>query len=95
MAWGDKFKDADLMDVPEGAAGSPEDGANMIFRAGVMDAATTIVEMARGNDGDKITLTAAQYVVDRVLGRITVDGNGSGDPWARLIDNIQSGKENG
>ena len=66
---------------------SPSVHTKRIFERNAMGAAQSIVNLALASTNDGVRLKAAQYVVDRTLGRVqdakpvTIDPD---DPWSKL-----------
>lgn len=67
---------------------NPIEIANKQLEKGLVPAVTTIIQLAQHAEAESLRLKAAQYVVDRNLGRINTKDTGDSDPWSKLLAGI-------
>jgi len=70
-------------------AGSPEEMAREVLKAGLVPAVQTIVNLSQTGHSERIKLDAAKYVVERNLGKETLGG----DIWDALLKEFSGGTD--
>lgn len=67
---------------------TPESMAVKVFRRGLVPAALQIVEIAQKATSDRVRLAAAQYVVERNLGKVGDMPNPETSPLDKFLQDI-------
>jgi hypothetical protein len=84
--------DAMVLDAKLYPDETEEQTARRIFREGLPNAAKAIVDIAENSTSDRTRLTAAQYIVERNLGKVGDDAAHAPDnALAKLVNEFAEG----
>lgn len=83
--------DLELLQGPLDPPGKYEQAAQSLLRRNAMGAVKTVVDLALNAENERVRLSAAQYVLDRVLGK--AEQAGAMNPtekegWQNIIESV-------
>lgn len=84
-------EDFAALQTPVDPAGKYEAVTAALLRKHASHAAQTVIDIAMNSENDNTRLKAAQYIIDRTLGRVGEERNRDEDgraPWEKVFDSV-------